>query len=56
MLAPDSDLEAPGPKKMIGSVLFVNGTSLEEVTQRIKKDIYYTSNVVSCASPRCGYH
>ncbi|CAE7170501.1 unnamed protein product [Rhizoctonia solani] len=48
MLAPDSDLDAVaagGPKKMIGSVIFVGGNSLEEVTKRVKEDIYYTSGV-----------
>lgn len=48
MLAPDSDLEAVaagGPKKMIGSVMFVKGNSLEEVTKRIKSDLYYISRV-----------
>ncbi|CAE6385106.1 hypothetical protein BN14_04535 [Rhizoctonia solani AG-1 IB] len=48
MLAPDSDLDAVasgGPKKMIGSVIFVRGKSLEEVTKRVKEDIYYTSGV-----------
>ncbi|ELU40476.1 hypothetical protein AG1IA_05489 [Rhizoctonia solani AG-1 IA] len=48
MLAPDSDLDAVaagGPKKMIGSVIFVRGNSLEEVTKRVKEDIYYTSGV-----------
>ncbi|CAE6352511.1 unnamed protein product [Rhizoctonia solani] len=48
MLAPDSDLDAVaagGPKKMIGSVIFVRGNSLEEVTKRVKEDIYYTSSV-----------
>src|SRR3712207_5250322 len=50
MLAPDSDLDAVaagGPKKMIGSVLFIRGNSLEEVTKRVKEDIYYKSGVVS---------
>ncbi|KAF8717931.1 YCII-related domain, partial [Rhizoctonia solani] len=48
MLAPDSDLDvvaAGGPKKMIGSVIFVRGNSLDEVTKRVKEDIYYTSGV-----------
>jgi hypothetical protein len=50
MLTPDSDLEAVaagGPKKMIGSVLIVKGNNLEEVTKRIKSDVYYTTRVVS---------
>jgi hypothetical protein len=50
MLDPSSDLEAVkagGPKKMIGSVLFLKGNTLEEVTKRVKDDIYYTSRVVS---------
>ncbi|KAG9103526.1 hypothetical protein FRC06_010102 [Ceratobasidium sp. 370] len=48
MLDPNTDLEAVkagAPKKMIGSVLFIKGNNLEEVTTRIKKDIYYTSRV-----------
>ncbi|KAG8759842.1 hypothetical protein FRC12_009683 [Ceratobasidium sp. 428] len=48
ILDPNSDLEAVkagGPKKMIGSVLFIKGNSLEEVTTRIKKDIYYTARI-----------
>ncbi|QRV74957.1 hypothetical protein RhiJN_02972 [Ceratobasidium sp. AG-Ba] len=48
MLDPNTDLEAVkagAPKKMIGSVLFIKGNTLEEVTDRIKKDIYYTSRV-----------
>ncbi|KAG8690009.1 hypothetical protein FRC11_014426 [Ceratobasidium sp. 423] len=48
MLAPDSDLDAVaagGPKKMTGSVIFVRGNSLEEVTKKVKEDIYYTSGV-----------
>ncbi|CAE6462161.1 unnamed protein product [Rhizoctonia solani] len=48
MLAPDSDLDAVaagGPKKMIGSVIFIRGNSLEEVTKKVKEDIYYKSGV-----------
>ncbi|KDN50607.1 hypothetical protein RSAG8_01105, partial [Rhizoctonia solani AG-8 WAC10335] len=48
ILAPDSDLDAVaagGPKKMIGSVIFVRGNSLEEVTKKVKEDIYYKSGV-----------
>ncbi|CAE6524926.1 unnamed protein product [Rhizoctonia solani] len=48
MLAPDSDLDAVaagGPKKMIGSIIFVRGMSLEEVTKKAKEDIYYKSGV-----------
>jgi hypothetical protein len=50
MLDPNSDLEAVkagGPKKMIGSVVFLKGNTLEEVIKRVKDDVYYTSRVVS---------
>lgn len=57
MLAPDSDLEAMaagGPMKMVGSVAIVKGNSLEEVTKRVKDDIYYTGRVVSEGTTRFG--
>lgn len=45
MLSPESI--TGGEKKMVGSVMFFEMESLEDVRKLIESDIYYTSGVVS---------
>ncbi|KAI0060395.1 hypothetical protein BV25DRAFT_1807433 [Artomyces pyxidatus] len=42
MLTPES---VAGPKKMVGSVMFYEAASLDEVRAAVEGDIYYTSGV-----------
>ena len=41
-----------GRPKMIGSLMFFEAESIEEVRKTVESDIYYTSGVVRLTSPR----
>ncbi|PVF99402.1 hypothetical protein CPB86DRAFT_783773 [Serendipita vermifera] len=44
-LSPESIATPDAPKKMVGSMLVVRGTSIEEVRAKVEKDVYWTGNV-----------
>ena len=50
LLAPELTDEN-GRKKMVGSLLFFEAESIEEVRKIVESDIYYTKGVVRPASP-----
>jgi len=45
LLSPESIASPDAPKKMIGSMLIVRATSLEEVRAKVETDVYWTGNV-----------
>lgn len=47
MFSPESVLLGATQKKMVGSVMFFQADSIEEVKKSVESDIYYTSGVVS---------
>ena len=47
LLTPESVERADVTRKMIGSMLVVQATSIAEVRAKIEADIYWTSGVVS---------
>lgn len=50
MFSPDSVLPGAAEKKMVGSVMFFQADTIEEVKKTVESDVYYTSGVVSLIS------
>ncbi|KAG8931266.1 hypothetical protein FRC02_002988 [Tulasnella sp. 418] len=46
MLTPESLTAQPGDKKLVGSILFYEASSIEEVRKSVEEDVYYSGNVV----------
>lgn len=53
-MAPERTDES-GRKKMIGSLVFYEAESIEEVRKMVESDIYYTSGVVRLPLFRSSY-
>jgi len=51
LLSPESIPTADTPKKIVGSVMVYEASSIKEVEETLKKDIFYKSGVVR-VSPR----
>lgn len=47
MFSPESVTPGATQKKMVGSVMFFQADSIEDVKKSVESDIYYTAGVVS---------
>ncbi len=52
MLTPESI--TGGDRKLVGSMLLIEATTLEEVEAKVKQDVYWTNDVVSLFTGNLG--